>query len=75
MHDLFVETRMIIDAENSADGAGNRTNRARPTTANGGDVADLVHGSAEAELWERWKNGKSGTPLHLIRLKGVPPIS
>ena len=45
-----------------------------PTTANGGDVADLVHGSAEAELWERWKNGKSGTPLHLIPLKGVPPI-
>ena len=28
LHDIFVETRMIIDAENSADGAGNRTNRA-----------------------------------------------
>lgn len=40
---------MIIDAENSADGADNRTNRARPTTAHGSDVADLVHGSAEAE--------------------------
>ncbi len=27
MHDIFVETRTIIDAENSPDRAGDRTNR------------------------------------------------
>jgi DNA-binding CsgD family transcriptional regulator len=28
-----------------------------------GDVADLVHGGAEAELWERWKNGQSAAAI------------
>ena len=27
------------------------------------DVADLVHGSAEGELWERWKNGQSAAAI------------
>ena len=40
MHDIFVETRMIIDAENSTDDADDRTNRP-PTTAPPGPASLL----------------------------------